>query len=580
MTSQAAKPPVLQAEASPIPHLRKQGTATQLIVAGKPLLMLGGELHNSSSSSLEYMEPIWPKLARMNLNTVLVALSWELVEPEEGQFDFRLVDGLIEGARRHNLRLVFLWFGSWKNSRSSYVPGWVKQDQDRFPLVRIGDGRKLEILSTLSDAARDADARAYAALMRHIKEVDGRQHTVVMMQVENEVGILGDSRDRSEAANEAFAGPVPQELIDYIVENKATLNPRFRAVWEANGSKTSGTWEEVFGPGRPAGELLPDRVTSPPLGRREYEYEWLDLRWPADEFFMAWHYGRYMNAVAEAGRAEYDLPTFVNAWLQQRGMPWPGTYPSGGPLPQVQDIWRAAAPAVDFIAPDIYAEEFALVSKIFNRSGNPLFIPETRGGEVGAANVFYAIGQHDAMGFCPFGIDSSWTARRAGVPVEDVERMPMARAYRTLSQLAPTILEKQGRGEMAGLLIEDGAGTATAELGGYRFEATLATQSFVPGSSSDAGGPSGAGAIVISIGPGEFLIAGSGGLNITFSSATPGPAKVGILRADEVRYENGAWIAGRRLNGDFTRQGERVMIDTFLYSERYPVTRVKLYQFD
>ena len=176
---------------SNIPHLEKQGTATQLIVEGKPYLVLGAELNNSSASSMEYMRPLWPKIAATNLNTVLATVSWELMEPEEGRFDFSLVDGLIQDARRYNLRLIMIWFGSWKNGKSTYQPVWVKTNQQRFPIIQDEKGKGLPTLTTLSDATRDADARAFAALMRHIREVDGDAHTVLMIQVENEVGVVG-----------------------------------------------------------------------------------------------------------------------------------------------------------------------------------------------------------------------------------------------------------------------------------------------------------------------------------------------------------------------------------------------------
>jgi beta-galactosidase GanA len=196
-----------------IPHLEKRGTATQLIVDFKPFLVLGGELHNSSSSSIEYVDPILAKLSSIHLNTVLAAVCWDLVEPEEGKFDFNLVDGLILDARRHNLRLVLLWFGSWKNGVSTYAPVWVKTDLKRFPRAQDKDGNSLEILSTSSDTNRDADARAFAELMRHVRAVDGAAHTVLMMQVENEVGILTETRDRSAAAEEAFRRTVPKDLV-------------------------------------------------------------------------------------------------------------------------------------------------------------------------------------------------------------------------------------------------------------------------------------------------------------------------------------------------------------------------------
>src|ERR1019366_623141 len=245
-----------QAQTSGIPHLEKHGTATQLVVDGKPFLILGGELLNSSSSSLEYMRPVWPRLAAVPLNTVLTPLSWELIEPREGQFDFTLVDGLIQGARQNNLRLVFLWLASWKNGMPSYAPIWVKQNTQRFPRVVEKDGKSVEILSPLGKESMAADARAFAAVMRHIREVDGEAHTVLMMQVENEVGVLGDSRDRSSAANQAFRGPVPKELMTCLQQRRDTLIPEFRRVWEAAGSKGAGAWEEVFGPGLGADKIF------------------------------------------------------------------------------------------------------------------------------------------------------------------------------------------------------------------------------------------------------------------------------------------------------------------------------------
>jgi beta-galactosidase GanA len=247
-------------DAAPIadgtPHLRHQGTATQLVVDGNPFLILGGELMNSSSSSLDYMRPIWGRLAGQHLNTVLAGVSWELIEPEEGRFDFHLVDGLVRGAREHHLKLVLLWFGSWKNGMSSYAPVWVKRDIQRFPRVRLQNGEIPEVLTPLSMTTADADARAFAALLGHLHRIDAADHTVLMIQVENEVGILGDSRDRSAAADAEFAKPVPVELMNYLVEHKATLDPQLRQAWEENGAKTAGTWAEVFGPTKPKDFVL------------------------------------------------------------------------------------------------------------------------------------------------------------------------------------------------------------------------------------------------------------------------------------------------------------------------------------
>ena len=370
---------------TPLPHLRTVSGATQLVVDGTPFLVLGGELHNSSSSDLASLEPIWERLVMLGLNTVLAAVSWELVEPEEGTFDWTLVDGLIADARQHGLRLILLWFGSWKNGQSTYVPLWVKRDYARFPRARRQDGQAVEVLSPFAAESQQADARAFATLLGRIREVDGAEHTVIMVQVENEVGLLGDSRDRSAHAEAAFAAPVPRGLIDDLAAHRAELWPGLRERWAAQGSRIDGSWEALFGTG-------PE----------------------TDELFMAWHYARYIDAVAAAGKAEYGLPMFVNAWLNAvvdlPGLPaggtTPGDWPSGGPLPHTMDIWRAGAPHIDLLSPDIYFGSFFDWCRQYTRRGNALFIPEMRRDAEGARNLFHAIGLHDAIGVSPFGIDS------------------------------------------------------------------------------------------------------------------------------------------------------------------------------
>ena len=530
-----------------VPHLQKQGTATQLIVDGKPFLMLAGELRNSSGSSLEYLKPIWPKLAAMHLNTVLTAIYWELLEPKEGQFDFTLVDGAIQEAQRNNLRLVFLWFGSWKNGVSSYPPAWVKADQNRFPRVQDKNGNGLETLSTLSAANRDADSRAFAALMRHIKQVDTR-HTVIMMQVENEVGVLGDSRDRCEAANKAFAGSVPKELVDYIASHKDTLHPDLRKAWEAAGSKTSGTWEQVFG---------------------EAPY--------TDEIFMAWNYASYVGRVAAAGKAEYPLPMYVNTWCSMpapgRG---PGTYPSGGPEPQVGNIWKIGAPAIDIRAPDLYSPNQPDWIKWYraNDTENPLFIPETDSTR-GAFHLFYALGQHDAMGYAPFAVDELIYEANPGTKPAD---LPLAKSYNTAAQLAPLILEYQGKGKMAGAVVSADDPQQKIQLGDYVLTVSYPRSGRPSTRPMATEPPSPDGAIIISVGPDEYIIAGSGPATVTFSPNTPGAPIAGVLSIEEGSFVNGRWAPGRRLNGDETSQGKFVRID----GDGIPngsIQRVKLYRY-
>ena len=187
-------------ERASVPHLEKRGNATQLIVDGRPYLALAAELANSASSNLEYLDPYWSRLVASHVNTVLVAVSWELIEPEPGKFDFSLVDGVIRDARKHNLRLMLLWFGSWKNSTSTYAPPWIKKDTKQHPLLVDENGNNLNMMSVFYEANWKADANAYRALMRHVREVDGKDQTVLMMQVENEVGIRGTFRDHAPEA--------------------------------------------------------------------------------------------------------------------------------------------------------------------------------------------------------------------------------------------------------------------------------------------------------------------------------------------------------------------------------------------
>ncbi len=574
--------------ASGIPHLQKQGTATQLIVDGKPFLALTGEMGNNTATSLENMQPIWPRLVAGNMNCVLAAISWAQMEPAEGRYEFALTDGLIQEARRNNLKLVFLWFGSWKNGLSSYAPTWVKRDYKKYPRIRIKGGTSIELLSTFGDASRDADARAFRALMRHIKEVDGQRHTVLMIQVENEVGVLRDSRDRSDAANKTFAGLVPKELMDYLQQHKGTLAPELKEVWTANGSKTSGTWEEVFGPGKPASVDMPIQTNSPPLSQEEYQTGWRKLHWPADEFFMAWNYAKYVNKVIEQGKAEYAIPMYVNAWLQQPNMAWPGTYPSGGPLPQVHDVWRAGAPAVDILAPDLYLQYFDEVAQRFTRNGNPFFVPET---SANAANAFLAVGKYNAIGFSPFGIE------RSVAPDNE-----LAAAYHVLSEMAPAILAQQGKDTIATVLMNQGDAPAKVKLGDYTLSITYVGRGRVPiapepaapagrGQAAQAGppqaqaggrggqgaqpGPAQANAILVASGPDEFFMcAGSGGIRIAFTPNSPGPATVGLGDVQEGRFVDGKWVVVRQLGGDDTGQGE------ILSLRANTVMRVTVYRYE
>jgi len=503
-----------------IAHLEKRGSATQLVVDGRPVLLLAGELANTASSSLDYMRPVWPRLVQMNLNTALVGVSWALVEPEDGKYDFSLVDGLLDAARSNHLRVVFIWFGSWKNGISSFAPAWVKADQDRFPRVKVRYGHSIEVLSTLSNSNREADARAYGAFMKHVREADSQQHTVVMIQLENEVGVLGDSRDRSAAAEAAFAGPVPAELTAYLAANHEHLRPELRKAWEAAGSKTAGTWEEVFG-------------TSP----------------ATDERFMAWNYARYMDRVSAAGKAEYPIPVFTNTWIVQPEDKVPGDYPSGGPEPHVLDIWRAGAPHIDINAPDVYLPNFNEWVARFNQNGNPLFVPESRGDAGGAANAFYTIGRHLGIGYSPFGIDN--TARLVALRPEPgqvaptaLADQPLPKAYALLRQLTPVILEAQAKGTITAVSLTSAQPKENIQLGDYTVQFDLVRNFRNP----ELAPPAGYG-LAIASGPNEYLVAGSE-IQVTFAPNKPGPPIVGLARVEAGEFVDGRWVPGRILSGD------------------------------
>jgi hypothetical protein len=524
--------------ASAIPHLERRGETTQLIVDGSPFLALAGELHNNSATSLEYMKPVWPRLAAMHLNTVLVPVSWALLEPSEGKFDYELVDGLVRDARAQNLRLVLLWFGSWKNTWSSYAPDWVKRDFARFARVQLRNGSGTERLSPLCEANRDADARAFAALMRRIKEVDSDAHTVIMVQVENEAGVIPDARDHSPAANAAYDGPVPAELMAQLQGRKDSLEPELRARWQSAGFKTSGNWEAVFGSGL-----------------------------ETEDLFMAWHYARYIGKVAASGKAEYALPMYANAALIRPDYA-PGQYNSGGPLPHSFDIWKAGGPQLDFLAPDIYFE-FKNWCARYDRPDNPLFIPEADGDAQAAGDVFYAVGHHRAFGFSPFAIDATGNSAEAG--------RELARSYDVLSQLAPLILENQPKGRVAGVLLENLTPSQQVRLGDYTLNVFGGgPRRFSPG---EPGAPEGSRpqtphGIFIATGPDEFYMAGNG-LTIVFSPSTPGPPIAGLATVEEGKFADGRWIRGRTLAGDDTGQGNSVS----LRGQGPGILRVVLYRY-
>ncbi len=478
--------------------LVRHGTATQLVVDGKPAIILGGELGNSSASCQQDIETIFPKLHRMGLNTVLVPAYWDLMEPTEGVFDFSLTDCVLNTARENDLKVIFLWFGAWKNSMSCYAPEWFKKDYKRFPRAHTKEGKALEIASVFSKNVLEADKKAFGKWVEHIAEVDKGVGTVIMIQVENEIGMLEDARDYSPEANKAFK-------------------------------------EEGF----KGGDL----------------YE--------DERFMAGHYAAYVEELARVAKATYDIPLYVNAALNSRGRV-PGEYPSAGPLAHLMDIWKAKAPDIDIIAPDLYDAGFKDWVAQYQTDDNPLFIPEIRLAESNAVRAYYVFGQHDCIGYSPFSIE------------DDKEDGPLVKAYATLRQLTPIITQYQGQGRMHGFLLdaEDKDGTLTDD----DLKITYSHYFTLPWDprATDGREWGEAGGMLIKLNKYEYIVAGSG-IVLRFEKADENSQMCqGIISVDEVEIESDGSITRLRSeNGDQDHQGRHVCIPI----EEYKILHVKLYEY-
>ena len=520
-----------------------------------PYPILGGELSNSAATSVTDIDEVMPRMRALGLNTVLVPAYWELMEPEEGQFDFTLIDRTIDVARREQLHVVFLWFGAWKNSMSCYTPAWFKQDTKRFPRAMTAEGKQMEIASCFSDNVLQADLKAFSALMRHIREIDPQREVVIMMQIENEIGMLESARDHSPLAEKAYK----QER-----------------------------WAERY-------------------GTDEY----------ADEKFMALSYARYVEHLAQVARGNHDMPLYVNAAMNSRGRR-PGEYPSAGPLAHLIDFWHKGAPSIDLLAPDIYdtgykswCAQYAMPlrpqdgGKIKNR----LFIPESRCCENSGVRALYAFGEHQAIGFSPFAIDQASAKETESV----------TQAYNLIKQLAASnssLFTLHSSLKTWGLLFDQKDRERIIDDDGVvmtcRHYFTLPWDPRATDGSTWLEG----GAMLIRLGKYDYLLAGSGvvvdfktptekqqeqqktlgedgfaeaGANSQEQSATPHSAlqrtaksqkfygkRLGLLSVDEVAIaDDGTMQYLRRHNGDQTHQGRHARIGI----GEWKILHIKLYEY-
>ncbi|MFC4525929.1 DUF5597 domain-containing protein [Dyella halodurans] len=498
---------VAKSSASPIPTIEKKGAQAHLIVDGAPYLILGGQVHNSDTSNPEDLNKAMDVLASWQANTVEVPIYWEALEPTPGHYDFSSVDLAVNAARKHGLRLVPLWFGTWKNGESQYVPDWMKQDQATYPRAKGLRGEVTSTISPFSQAAREADARAFAALMQHIKSIDESQRTVLMVQVENEAGIVNTDRDYSDVANKQFEAAVPAELLSYLDGHRQQLSAPMAAA--LSHAPKSGNWTQVFGEKAP-------------------------------EVFSAWAISNYVNTVAAAGKREYALPMYVNVWLIE-GVERPGRWPSGGATVNTLDVWKAGAPVIDMLSPDIYYPKFYDVAAQYTRSDNPLYVPETNFNPYFAAFAYTTFGDFNGMGFNPFGIDDVVTKGDIGTAIG----MRFQDTYSVLRPLLPLIASKQYTGKLHPVL----QGLANGEdwKQSVRLTDRLAanvdfTATFDPVKGRAAG-------MIIELAPDDFIVVGSG-FDVVFREMQGPLRDAELISIEEGTFQGDQWVRARRLNGD------------------------------
>jgi hypothetical protein len=526
--------PAVAAAAKPLPRIVFKDGRYALFVDGAPYLMLGAQVHNSSSWPAT-LPKVWPAMEYLNVNTVEMPVYWEEIEPKPGEFDFALINTLLTEARQHHVHLVLLWFGTWKNGSQHYMPQWMKLDTARYPHVVGKDGQAIDSPSPHSAASLEADKKAFTAFMRHLKETDP-QRTVLMVQVENETGSWGSVRDYSPAAQKLFEATVPPEILKAMQVKTDSASPN---------------WQDAFGPN-------------------------------ADEYFHAYSVARYVGQVAAAGKAVYPLPMYANAALRNPLHPGPAsTYESGGPTDNVLPIWKAAAPALDVLAPDDYENDdasYLKVLELYHRDDNPLFVPETGG--AGKDRFFFAALGLQTIGFSPFGLDYTHRAGNRSLNQGDPSKpqeaflAPWAMNYRLIGPMQREIARLNFEGKLQAVAEVQGETSHTLNFGSWD-----AVVSYGAGRNNRAAeNPQLKGrALVAQLGENQFLVAGyycrvdfrPAGTEeqrktqhiVVGTQQNPSALIDGkwqhrqFLRVEEGSYENGVFKLSRNWNGDETDWG-------------------------
>ncbi len=500
-----------------LPRIVSNNGRHALLVDGAPYLLLCAQTNNSSNSPLALPE-VWKMVEALGANTLQIPISWEQVEPVEGQYDFSFLDLLLDQARRHDVRLVPLWFGAFKNTSPSYAPSWVKLDNERFPRMVRADGDNHYALSPHTPALLEAEKRAFSAFMRHLSDRDPR-HTVILVQVENEVGVYGLVRDHGPVAEQLFQSPAPDALVKKL------------------GVK-SGTWQEAFGA-------------------------------DAAEYFTAYAFASYVGELARTGREILDLPMYTNAALRHPTKPQQaGSYATGGPTHNVLDIWKVGAPALDLLTPDIYlsrSEDYLAAVDHYARPDNPLFVSET-GAQAAYPRYFFEALGRGAIGFSPFGMDDAdYVSHPPDVSHAQADATSdFAANFALVGSAAREWARLSFDNEIWGVARPDDNTDRFVDLGRFRAEISFdewpfGYRSWLPPGAEGLKEPSeftNSGVLIARLGSDTFVMTGKNA-RIEFSTneeVAPGQKAI-IVAADEVEFRDGLWEKRRRMNGDQTDYG-------------------------
>jgi beta-galactosidase GanA len=501
--------PYAQTGDASLPRLVQKEGRHALFVDGAPYLMLGVQVNNSSAWP-SMLPKVWPAVEALHANTVEMPVYWEQLEPQPGSFNYTVLDALLTQAREHNVRLVLLWFGTWKNGSGHYMPEWMKRSPELGTHILDANGRPLDSPSPYAAAALEADIRAFSALMTHLKSADP-QRTVLMVQVENEPGTWGSVRDYSPTAQKLFDSPVPAELLTALHK---TAGP-------------AANWSTVFGA-------------------------------DAEESFHAWSVAHYIGKVAAAGKAIYPLPLYANAAVRDPLNPGrPPSYESGGPTDNVIPIWKAAAPALDLLAPDIYIADSARYLKVlelYGRPDNALFVPESGNKPEFARYVFAAIG-HGAIGFAAFGLDYTGYANGPLGATKITEELvsDFALNYELLGPMSREIARLNFEGKLQAVVEEKGKPSQSLNFGSWTVKVSYGLPQFgfaeqPPGNAEPTGR-----ALVAKLSDNEFLVAGFF-CRLDFHDAATGKQRQ-FIRVEEGNYDRGVFKPMRIWNGDQTDYG-------------------------